>query len=176
MSNLSSIYHTVISWYASTTYNLWDVVTNDGKIYYALQNHVSTSNFTTDLNNGKWGGHGTFNNQNLPSFLWKPSYNSQVQQEPKVRLIKFGESYEQRASEGINNNLIKVNLNFDLRTDNECIAICHFLHLRAGIESFIFTMPKPFGIVKRFVCRTWNENFQFYDNHDIKATFEEVPV
>lgn len=176
MSNISTIYDTIPAWAASTSYNQWDIVTNSGYIYYALGTHVSTSSFATDLASAKWGGRTTFNSANVPNFVWKPSYGSQVTQEPRIRSIKYGDGYEQRSSDGINNNLIKVNYDFALRTDNETLAICHFLAARAGLESFTFTMPKPFGMIKRFVCRTWNETFEFYDNHSIKATFEEVPV
>jgi len=174
MSNVNSVYDVIPAWAASTSYNVYDIVTINGAIYYALIKHVSTSSFATDLAASKWGGRTTFNGEIKPHFFWKPSYNSTTQSEPKIRSIKYGESYEQRSSDGINNNLIKASYNFDLRTDNETMAILHFLHVRAAVESFFFSPPRPYGITKKFICRQWSETYSFSDNHEIKANFEEV--
>ena len=45
----------------------------------------------------------------------------------------------------------------------------------AGAESFVFTPPAPFATAAKFVCKSFNTNYIFYDNYTITATFEQTP-
>ena len=166
---MGSIYE-VSAWAPSKAYKTNDIVSQGGLFYYAKQDHTSGLTFDSSL----WNGITTVNGKTKPLFFWKPTYNSVVSQEPRVKLIKFGDSYEQRSSDGISNTLLTIELSFELKTNQEAAAILHFLYARAGVESFMWTPPAPFNTQKRFVCRAWTNNFNFYDNNSIKAKFEEV--
>ena len=41
----------------------------------------------------------------MDEFKWRPEDACQINNEPKVRVAKFGNGYEQRAKDGINNQL-----------------------------------------------------------------------
>jgi phage-related protein len=164
-----SIYN-ISNWAATTAYSKHDVVKYQSAFYYAKANHTSGGSFDSS----KWHGTTLFNSETKPLFPWVPSYNSNVEKNPNVKLIRFGDSYEQRIPNGINNNLLNLTLSFDKKSDDEATAILHFLERREGIESFVFTPPKPYNTQKKFICRGWVEVFAFFNNHTIRASFEEV--
>ena len=176
MANLGHIFATVPNWEStSVQYYKHDIVTYNSFIYYALTDHVSDGSSFPSVSSAKWGGRTIyFNSENKPSFIWKPSYTSRSNFEPRVRLMKYGDGYEQRAADGINNNLLNVDYVFDLKNEDETLAILHFLDRRAGKESFVFTPPRPFGLAKLFTCPNWSEQYNFRDNHVINANFKEV--
>ena len=169
-----SIYN-ILNWEdQDRTYQFHDIVYYSGQYYYCIVPH--TSDTLSPFDTTKWGGTITNNGEVKPHFIWKSSNNSDNPFEPRVRVLKFGDGYEQRAQDGINNNLLMFNFNFDNRNTDEATAILHFLNQRSGQESFVFTPPKPLNASKRFVCRTWNNRFIFKGNYSISAKFEEVPI
>lgn len=170
---MSNIYNISV-WYPSTHYLVNDIVQNGSFFYYCITEHISGSLF--DGIGPNWNGLGTdFNGETKPLFFWKPSYNSSVKQTPRIKSIVFGNGYEQRTPDGINNNLLNISIQFDLRTTAETTAIIHFLNTRQGTESFLFTPSSPYAQLKRFTCKEWDENYLFFNNHSIKAIFEEKP-
>lgn len=106
-------------------------------------------------------------------FTWIPSLNSQLDEEPRVLSAAFGDGYEQRAGDGINNNLPKWSLRFDTRTVSEAGAIRDFLRACNGVDSFDWT--PPMGTAGKFLCRKWSMNASGPLSYDISAVFEEVP-
>jgi phage-related protein len=166
----SSIYN-IPNWAASTKYDLYDIVKNGNYFYYCIVPHTSTASFDAT----KFNGTITDNAETKPYFFWKPSYNSEASMKPRAKSIKFGDGYEQRAPDGINNVLLAFDLSFATKRENEATAILHFLHVRAAWESFVFNAPNPYNVNKRYVCREWTPSFIFKDNFTIRATFEEVP-
>lgn len=177
---MSSSIFNIQSWANSTNYLKDDIVLSNNNYYYALQNHQSnpsqTFNQTIADNPNLWGGMGidTTTNTNKPFFIWKPSYSSSVTISPKVKVIKFGDGYEQRTRDGINSILLDIDLSFDNRSSTEATAILHFLHEKSSYKSFLFLPSPPYNTMKKFVCRTWSHSTIFYDNQSIKAKFEEV--
>lgn len=168
----------VNNWAASTTYSLWDIVREFASTpqlrevyYYCKVPHTSTATFDVT----KWAGRTTWNSTySKPEFIWIPSYNSNMPFEPKVKLMKFGDGYEQRTPDGINNSLLKFNLVFNGRPLNEATAIIHFLKGRAGEEAFVFTPYAPFNKTKLFKCTNFSVDFVFFNNYSISADFQEV--
>jgi len=143
--------------------------------YYALNDHSSST--APHSNTVNWGGYKTdTNGLYWPYFLWTPSYPVQANQAPRMRSIKFGDGYEQRTQDGINNSLLTLALSFSLRDADEGKAILHFLESRLGTEPFLFLPPDPYSKQKLFVCKSWASNFNFFDNYDVTATFEETPL
>lgn len=168
---MANIYN-VTNWSANKTYKAHDIVKYGDLYYYAKSTHYSGDSFSQAY----WDGTGTWNNQTKPSFFWKPSYSSSIPITPKVKKVVFGDGYTQRNPDGINNVLLKLELRFSLRTNEEASNILHFLQMRAGAESFIFTPPDPYSIPKLFTCEDWNTTINYVNNYDITAVFDESVV
>ena len=169
-----SIY-SIPDWEASTNYKVNDIVKNGSFFYYALINHTSTASFASDLSSLYWGGVTPDDNGiSKPHFIWVPSYGSNVNNQPKVKTMQFGDGFQQRVRDGISNILIKIDLSFESRSYEEATAILHFLFAREGVESFMFTPPQPYNRKKRFVCNSWEDVRTFYNSLTIRAQFEEV--
>lgn len=176
---MSSSIYDIVSWGKNTYYVKNTIVLNDSKYYYAGYTHTShiSQDFTPALaeNPGLWLGRGVDSyGIDKPQFSWSPSYAGTFDNAPRVKVIKFGDGYEQRAKDGISSVLLNLDLVFDNRDINECSAIEHFLNAREATESFLFTPPPPYSKKKRFVCRTWQNSNVFYNNFAIKVKFEEV--
>jgi len=177
MSDLSL--YKVDSWGSGPSYSKNDIVLYAGNYYYSLidnnSNHTPTS-----AANVYWGGYRSYTSLTKPEFFWKPTYSSQLQMKPAVNILKFGNGYEQRIEEGINNNLQKFNLNFDGRDKNETRSIAHFLHKRKAVNSFFFDAPFPYNFdisqsyPRRFICEEWDIVYNFYNNYNINAKFSET--
>lgn len=167
---MSSIY-TVSNWVSNEEYIKNSIVRKDNRIYYAATNIP----INTEFNTTDWLGYTTVGQETKPNFIWKPSYNSSSDHTPRVKTIQFDDGYEQRIADGINNNLLSLSLSFDLRDLTEARAILHFLYARQGSESFFFMPPPPYETVKKFVCKEWSHNEVFFNNHSIRARFDEKP-
>lgn len=162
----------ISNWNSTTTYSIDGIVKNGNYYYYSLVN--SNLNNTPSTTSTSWGGMAVHTDGNTrPKFLWTPNYGTEFPNNPKLKTIQFGDGYKQISNDGINNNLLIINLTFDLRTQTETTAILHFLDARKGSESFVFTAPPPYNKSKLFTCKQWNSIYNFYNNYRINATFEE---
>lgn len=177
---MSSSIFNIQDWANSTNYLKDDIVLSGENYYYSLQDHQSSPSQTFSQiiadNPNLWGGMSvdSLTSINKPTFIWKPSYSSSVSVSPKVKVIKFGDGYEQRVRDGINSILLDLDLSFDNRASQEATAILHFLHEKSAYKSFLFLPSPPYNTMKRFVCRTWSHSTIFYNNQSIKAKFEEI--
>lgn len=167
----NSIY-SVQAYNASLSYMKHDVVLVNTIHYYALTN-VPPS--TSPPNDNYWGGRIVYQGVNKPNWLWKPSYGSPINHAPRVKSLQFGDGYEQRVRDGINNTLLQYDIRFEVRTYQEAFAILHFLDERAGSESFVWTPPPPYASQKLFICKDWTHQELFRDNHTINGRFLERP-
>ena len=108
----------------------------------------------------------------MAEFTYIPDFGASKKKKPKVNAIKFGDSYEQRATFGINNDPSEWDLTFSMRKDDEINAIDAFLSARAGVESFYWT---PYGeSSQKFICREWTKTLDHYNLSTITAKFEQV--
>jgi phage-related protein len=87
------------------------------------------------------------------TFNWRPNYDSKLSQEPKVNVTKFGDGYELRSPDGINNNPETWSVEFT-RSSASFPDVLAFIQARNGLESFYWTTP--FNQQKVFVCRKWS--------------------
>lgn len=160
------------SWATSTYYSKNSRVLYNSKQYYSLSNHTSGASFDSSL----WGGYATFSKtgEEKPEFIWIPSYNKRVNHSPKSKTIKFGDGYEQRTQDGINNELLNISLSFDGRDLLETEAILNFLYRMKGYLGFIYTPSAPYNSQKLYVCRNYEATQVFFNNFSITATFDEV--
>ena len=125
--------------------------------------------------------YGQFENRNVVryhwtrKFFWKPSLGLTVSQNPRMSNIAFKNGYTQLYSDGINENLLTLDLNFKNRDDKEARAILHFLEQKLGYIPFEFSPPAPYDKIKNFICEKWSHTYNFKDNHDISASFVQFP-
>ena len=177
---MASIYD-IPTWDAGVTYVKNDIVKDHraeypNRYWYGLEGSAGVEpSWLSAAGQAAWGGvrFDFERGKNRPHFIWVPSYQSVSQFQPVVKIIKLGDGYEQRVSPNINNNLISLDVRFELRSTQEARAILHFLHLRRGVEPFIFDPPDPLNSEKDqyFVCNSWNNSFNFYDNQSLGLKF-----
>ncbi|WP_392889671.1 phage tail protein [Pseudomonas migulae] len=107
----------------------------------------------------------------MPTFTWRATYDASKTITPTVKVIKFGDNYEQRQGAGINRQPRKYSLTFK-RAKSEIDAIDDFLKDRGAIDAFNYTHPgQSIGV---FVCREWVRTNIALGVDGLSATFEEV--
>ena len=104
-------------------------------------------------------------------FIWAPLRDASTSAKPRVRKAQFGDGYEQRSKDGINNDLRPHSLKFRYR-DSIINQIEKFLEDRGGVESFLYSHKK--APVKLYVCEEWNRTDIDFNTSEISATFREV--
>ena len=103
----------------------------------------------------------------------KPKYNYTVSRQPTVNVVSFGDGFEQRLTEGLNQNPITLNLKFDLSQTDSTTAI-NFLNARiTDGASFTFLVPNE-NVTKNFVCQSYPTSVPFLDRVVLTCTFREV--
>tara|TARA_Y100000310_G_C20647530_1_gene797475 strand:+ start:877 stop:1413 length:537 start_codon:yes stop_codon:yes gene_type:complete len=177
---MGSIYN-ISTWAQTPTTWKKNAITKDPSVstrfWYSLQDN-NTSLTEPAVGDGLWNGNinvtinGTTTIQ--PYFFWAPSYNISTAHEPKINSIQFGDGYEQRLKDGINNTPLNFTLSFEGRDEDEAAAILHFLHARQGFGAFYFKAPAPYSIIKKFVCKRFNSSFIFADNYNIQCELQEI--
>jgi len=158
-----------------------DIVKHEGFYWYALRDVAK--NVEPEHPSSNWGGvitaalstHSAPPTSTKPYFFWKPSYGMSSANKPKVKSIQYGDGYEQRFKDGVFNNLLHINLNFDGRNEKEATAISHFLDSKAGVDDFFFVPPSPHQNIRKFICREWTTSMEFNDSYNISTGFEQVP-
>ena len=109
----------------------------------------------------------------MATFTWVPDFGAATAYEPKVRIAKFGDGYEQRVADGINTARDQYDLRFMMRDDVEAAAILAFLTARNGLEAFDWIPPLESTAV-RAVCRSWSRTFDRKNGNTITAKFIRV--
>jgi phage-related protein len=104
-------------------------------------------------------------------FTWRAAYDASKAAAPTVKVIKFGDGYEQRQASGINRLPRKFSLMFKNKAE-VIAAIDAFLSARAAVEAFRYTHPGQSAGV--FVCREWTLTNIAFRVDCLSATFEEV--
>lgn len=74
----------------------------------------------------------------MKKFNWTPEESLKVSIKPKVKVITFGDGYEQRIADGINNQLREYSLNFS-GEEAEIRKIDQFLAEHGAIKAFLWT-------------------------------------
>ena len=102
-----------------------------------------------------------------------PKYNYTISRQPAVNVISFGDGFEQRLTEGLNQNPITLNLKFDLSQTDSTTAI-NFLNARiTDGASFTFLVPNE-NVTKNFVCLSYNTAIAFLNRVTLTCSFREV--
>jgi phage-related protein len=152
----------------------------DNHKYYYWHSDSSASNKPPAQIQGTWTReNGAFTDTNTGywtrDFFWKPSIGLSVSQKPRMQEFMLGAGYTQIYSDGINESLLNLDLQFNNRNDEEAYAILHFLEHHYGAIPFMFSPPAPYEGEKNFVCQEWSHTYNYKNNHSISARFEQYP-
>lgn len=97
---------------------------------------------------------------------------------PRVIKIQFGDGYEQRVQEGINNITQSFSVTFNNRPKAEIDDIMAFLDNKAGTTAFDFTYPDTNASgnerTVKVVCEDYTQTYSFDDFYSCTATFRRV--
>lgn len=102
-----------------------------------------------------------------------PDFGAQKKTQPTVRVVKFGDGYEQRLAYGVNTKPQNWTLRWSACSNSDADAIEAFFEARGAVESFDWT-PIEQVTTYKFVCREWQREHQYADINVITATFEQV--
>lgn len=108
----------------------------------------------------------------MSTFTYTPSFEATESSKPRVRMVAFGDGYEQRVRFGLNTDPKEWDLTFANRSDTERDQIVNFLEARAGAESFDWTPPR--GSAGKYVCEAWQDTMQACNVNTIRAKFRQV--
>ena len=105
--------------------------------------------------------------------ITNPVYNTRINARPKVNTLSFGDGFEQRLTEGLNQNPLSVNLTFELSQTDADTAIT-FLNSRVEDgASFDYTLPSE-SSSRKFVCTSFPRSKPFLNRVTLSCTFREV--
>ncbi|VVD64012.1 phage tail protein [Pandoraea pneumonica] len=105
------------------------------------------------------------------TFIWSPRTNSSGDTTFSVLKAKFGDGYEQRANNGLNNRASSYQLTF-VGTESKISAILAFLDAHAGSKSFFWKPPLREQAL--FVCEKYSGPVKDGDIYTISATFDQT--
>ena len=106
-------------------------------------------------------------------FDWAEDDGAAEQNTPRAKKLSFGDGYEQRAPDGINNLGQKWDLRFSNCDKLYAQEIHDFLDARAGWEAFDWT-PKWATSAIKVKCESWSRTPVAGDLVNVAATFERV--
>ena len=102
-----------------------------------------------------------------------PLYNTRITPQPSVNVVSFGDGFEQRLTQGLNQNALSVNLVFELSQTDADTAIT-FLNSRiTDGDSFDYTLPSETSS-RKFVCDSFPRSIPFLNRVRLSCVFREV--
>ena len=102
-----------------------------------------------------------------------PVYNTRIDPKPSVNVVSFGDGFEQRLTEGLNQNPLTVTLTFELSQSDANTAIS-FLNARiTDGASFDYTLPSE-STARKFVCNRFPRSIPFLNRVRLNCVFREV--
>lgn len=107
----------------------------------------------------------------METFKWKVKPDMKKEFEPRVKSVKFGDGYEQRRPDGINNSLKKYNVILAY-INSESLQIESFLEKHAGVTTFLWKPPHQSELIK-VLCRKWSSSVGMIRT-EITAEFEQI--
>ncbi|QIQ21023.1 phage tail protein [Zophobihabitans entericus] len=107
----------------------------------------------------------------MEEFQWEVAPDMVVNVSPKVKVVKFGDGYEQRQKSGINHDLRTYNVTIKVKREDE-FFIDEFLSRHGAVNKFLWRQPHTHKLIA-VVCRNWNISVSNIIT-TITATFEEV--
>ena len=94
---------------------------------------------------------------------------------PKVHTITFGDGYEQRLADGINNLVQGMNVSFTTRPKAEIDDLVAFFESLGGVTKFRMTIDDTNGNeTVKVVCKSWNQTWSYDNFYSLSCSFERV--
>ena len=97
---------------------------------------------------------------------------------PRVLKVQFGDGYEQRIQDGINNLKQEFSETFNNRPKAEIDDIVAFLNNKAGTTAFNFTYPDSNAgggeTTIKVVCEDWSQRYSYDDFYSASMKFRRV--
>tara|TARA_R100000773_G_scaffold4375_2_gene4980 strand:+ start:3231 stop:3584 length:354 start_codon:yes stop_codon:yes gene_type:complete len=103
-----------------------------------------------------------------------PDYGLSIENNPKINTISFGDGFEQRLTEGLNQNPRKLTLTFKNITETESDTLINFINARVtNADSFVYTPPND--VVGNFVVDSqYKKTINYSNRATVNVTFREV--
>jgi len=97
---------------------------------------------------------------------------------PKTHTVTFGDGYEQRIANGINNLEQTLSVSFSTRPKAEIDDLVAFFESLGGVSKFRFDIEDSNAGSStetiKCVCDTWNQSWAYDDYYSLTATFRRV--
>ena len=94
---------------------------------------------------------------------------------PKVHTLSFGDGYEQRIADGINNLQQSMSVSFATRPKAEIDDLVAFFESLGGVSKFRMTIDDTNGAETiKVVCKSWNQTWTYDNFYSLSATFERI--
>ena len=97
---------------------------------------------------------------------------------PSIFKTEFGDGYEQRLANGINNLKQEFSINFATRTKEDIDDIVDFFELKGGVTAFTYTYAdsNEGGGEKavKVTCDEWQQTWEYADYYSLSCTFRRV--
>ena len=113
----------------------------------------------------------------LTSTNRKPDKGFTRSSEPRIFRTDFGDGYEQRLANGINNLVETYGVSFSNRTKEEIDDITAFFANKGAVTAFTFTIPDSNNsgeTAVKVVCDSWSQAYRYGDYYSCNATFRRV--
>ena len=113
----------------------------------------------------------------LTSTVRRPDKGFTRASEPRIFKAEFGDGYEQRLANGINNLAESYSLSFNNRTKEEIDDITAFFANKGGVTAFTFTIPDSNNsgeTAVKVVCNSWSQSYRHGDYYGCIASFRRV--
>ena len=98
--------------------------------------------------------------------------------QPRVLKVQFGDGYEQRIQDGINNLKQQFSVTFNNRPKAEIDDIVAFLNNKAGTTAFNFTYPDSNAgggeTTIKVVCEDWSQRYSYDEFYSASMKFRRV--
>lgn len=110
----------------------------------------------------------------MADWVWVESPGSSVDETPRLRTASFGDGYEQRAPDGINNLVQKQQLQFNDVADEVAADMVAFLRAHKDGSTFDY-VPLWETVASKWKCTSWKRTLgTLIGTSSISATFEQV--
>lgn len=94
---------------------------------------------------------------------------------PKVHTLSFGDGYEQRIADGINNLQQSMSVTFATRPKAEIDDLVAFFESLGGVSKFRMTIDDTNGAETiKVVCKSWNQTWNYDNFYSLSATLERI--
>ena len=97
---------------------------------------------------------------------------------PKVHTIAFGDGYEQRIADGINNLEQTLNVSFSTRPKAEIDDLVAFFESLGGVTKFRFDLEDSNAGSStetiKVICDEWQQTWAYENFYNLTATFRRV--